>query len=136
MTMYVVYEHKVFGRRAVKTGFSAGGCFLTLLWALFHKMWVLAAILFIWASIATSMHNILSNISKGDPVGILIGQFIFYHLPAALIFGFLGNRFIKSKLERQGYEKVNEIEARSFHVATTNSQMIKMSREDYIFVWF
>jgi hypothetical protein len=61
MTTYVVFEHKVFGRKAIKNGFSAGGFFFTLIWALIHKMWPIATVLFIWAMVAGGMDSILSG---------------------------------------------------------------------------
>jgi hypothetical protein len=44
---------------------------------------------------------------------MMIAQFVFYHLPAGLIFGFQGNSILKSQLLKQGYEKISEIEAMS-----------------------
>lgn len=111
MTTFAVFEHKVFGRKVVKNGFSVGGCFFTLLWALFHKMWPLAAILFIWSSIALSLDFVLSN--RGTMSNAMIAQFFLYHLPAGLIFGFSGNGFLRSRLIKQGYIKITEIEALS-----------------------
>jgi hypothetical protein len=113
MSTYTVFEHKVFGKKAVKNGFSAGGCFLTGIWALYHKMWPLACILYIWASIAYGMNAVLSNIDKGSISGAMFSQFLFYHLPGALIFGFMGNGILKSRLKNQGYEQVAEVEALS-----------------------
>lgn len=113
MTTYVVFEHKVLGKKAVKNGFSAGGGFITLLWSLYHKMWMLSVILFIWASIAWKLNDVFSNINKGDPGAALASQFISYHIPALLIFGFGGNGFLRSRLAKQGYEEIAKIEAMS-----------------------
>ncbi len=113
MTSYVVFEHKLFGKKAVKAGFSAGGFFFTLIWALIHKMWPLATILFIWAMVAGSMDAVLSNVGGNGPGGAMLAQFLFYHLPAGLFFGFQGNSILKSHLLKQGYKKVVEIEAMS-----------------------
>lgn len=108
MTTYIVFEHKALGRKAVKNGFSLGGGFITLLWALYHKMWLLSVVLFIWASIAWNMNDILSNVNKGDLFGYMLAQFIFYHLPVLFIFGFGGNGILQSRLKNQGYERVEE----------------------------
>jgi len=113
MATYVVFEHKVFGKKAIKTGFSAGGFFFTLIWSLIHKMWPLATTLFIWAMVAGAMDAILSGYGGNGPSGAMFAQFVFYHLPAGLIFGFQGNSILKSQLLKQGYEKITEIEAKS-----------------------
>lgn len=113
MTTFAVYEHKVFGKRAVKNGFSAGGFFFPLIWALMNKIWWLAAVLFPWGMIAAAMDSVLSNIGGNGPDGALIAQFLFYHLPAGLIFGFSGNGLLKSALEKQGYAKCLDVDALS-----------------------
>lgn len=113
MTTFAVYEHKVFGKRAVKNGFSAGGFFFTLIWALMNKIWWLAAVLFPWAMIAGAMDAVLSGRGGNGPGGALIAQFVFYHLPAGLIFGFAGNGLLKSTLEKQGYTKCLDVVALS-----------------------
>ncbi|MBK9682645.1 MAG: hypothetical protein IPO59_04935 [Betaproteobacteria bacterium] len=95
MTTYAVYEHKVFGAKAVKNGFSAGGFFFPLIWSLMHKIWWLAAVLFPWGMIAAGMDSVLSNIGGNGAVGALLAQFFFYHLPAGLIFGFAGNGLLR-----------------------------------------
>lgn len=80
MTTYAVYEHKVFGAKAVKNGFSAGGFFFPLIWSLMHKIWWLAAVLFPWGMIAAGMDSVLSNIGGNGAVGALLAQFF---LPSA-----------------------------------------------------
>lgn len=113
MTTYAVYQHKVFGKKAVKNGFSAGGFFFPLIWSLMHKTWWLAAVLFPWGMIAAAMDSALSNVGGNGPGGALFAQFIFYHLPAGLIFGFAGNGLLRAALEKQGYSKVQDLEAQS-----------------------
>ncbi|MBK7276173.1 MAG: SHOCT domain-containing protein [Betaproteobacteria bacterium] len=113
MTTYAVYEHKVFGAKAVKNGFSAGGFFFPLIWSLMHKIWWLAAVLFPWGMIAAGMDSVLSNIGGNGAVGALLAQFFFYHLPAGLIFGFAGNGLLRAALEKQGYLKSQDLEAQS-----------------------
>lgn len=113
MTTYTVYEHKVFGKKAVKNGFSAGGFFFPLIWSLMHKIWWLAALLFPWGMIAAGMDAALSNIGGHGAGGALFAQFIFYHLPAGLTFGFAGNGLLRSALEKQGYVKLQDLDAQS-----------------------
>jgi len=113
MTTYAVYEHRVFGKKAVKNGFSAGGFFFPLIWSLMYKIWWLAAVLFPWGMIAAAMDLALSNIGGNGMTGALIAQFIFYHLPAGIIFGFTGNQMLRAVLKRQGYAKLLDIEAQS-----------------------
>ena len=112
VTTFAVYEHKVFGKKSVKNGFSAGGFFFPIIWALINKIWWLAAVLFPWGMFATLMDRALSN-NGGDAFGAFLAQFIFYHLPAGLIFGFSGNGLLRSSLEKQGYAKLLDIEALS-----------------------
>lgn len=113
MTTYAVYEHKVFGKKAVKNGFSAGAFFFPLIWSLMNKVWWLAAVLFPWGGIAAAMDAALSNVGGNGPGGALFAQFIFYHLPAGLIFGFAGNGLLRSSLEKQGYTKLQDLGAQS-----------------------
>ena len=101
------------GKGAVKYGLSAGGCFFPLIWSLYHKMWPHAAVLFIWAMVAGSMDAVLSSSGGHGFWGMMLAQFVFYHLPAALIYGFGGNWFLELRLRNQGYEQVAEIEALS-----------------------
>jgi hypothetical protein len=113
MTTYAVYEHNVFGRKAVKNGFSAGGFFFPLIWSLMHKIWWLAAVLFPWGMIAAAMDAALSNVGGRGLGGALLAQLMFYHLPAGTIFGFIGNGMLRASLEKQGYRKLKDIEALS-----------------------
>lgn len=113
MATYAVFEHRVFGRKAVKNGFAAGAGGFPIIWALNHKMWSLALLFFLWAVVATSMNYFLSNINKTDLFGFLLAQILFYHLAAFFIVGFLGNSILRSRLLMQGYQKISEIEAMS-----------------------
>lgn len=113
MARYAVYEHKVLGRKAVKYGFSAGGFFVPLIWSLVKAIWWLAGVLLVWALIAGAMDAILSNVGGHDVVGVVIAQFLFYHLPAGLLFGFTGNALVRAALDRKGYEKRVDVDARS-----------------------
>lgn len=78
-----------------------------------HKIWWLAAVLFPWGMIAAGMDAALSNIGGHGAGGALLAQFMFYHLPAALIFGFAGNGLLRSALEKQGYVKLQDLDAQS-----------------------
>jgi len=113
MATYAVFEHRVFGKKAVKNGFAAGAGGFPIIWALNHKMWPLALLFFLWAVIATAMNYFLSNINKTDLFGFMVAQVLFYHLAAFFIVGFLGNSILRSRLVTQGYQKISEIEAMS-----------------------
>lgn len=113
MKQFSVYEHQALGKKAVKNGFSAAGFFFPLIWSLYHKLWWLSAILFPWAMIAGAMDAALSNIGGHGPAGALVAQFMFFHIPAGLIFGVAGNGLHKSKLLKQGYQLTNTVEAQS-----------------------
>lgn len=113
MAKFSVYEHQTLGKKAVKDGFSAAGFFFPLIWSLYHKLWWLSAILFPWAMIAWRMDAALSNVGGNGPTGALIAQFMFFHIPAGLIFGFAGNGLLKSKLLKQGYQLTSTLDAQS-----------------------
>jgi len=113
MSKFAVYEHKTLGKKAVKEGFSAAGLFFPLIWSMYHKLWWLSAILLPWGMLAGAMNAILSNINKNDAVGFFLAQVLFFHIPAGLIFGFVGNGLLKSKLLKQGYQPVEVLEAQS-----------------------
>lgn len=113
MATFVVFEHRVFGRKAVKNGFSVEAGGFPIIWAVSHKEAPLALLFFLWAVVATSMNYFLSNVHKTDLFGFLLAQFLFYHLAAYFIVGFFGNSILRSRLLMQGYQKISEIEAMS-----------------------
>jgi hypothetical protein len=103
MNTYEVFEHKLLGVKAVKQGFSLGGCFLTLIWLLYHRHWFYASLVFVWGSliflIAAKERNFWAVI------------FLYDMLPMSVIFGVWGNSFLKKHLLKQGYEKTAEVKA-------------------------
>lgn len=78
-----------------------------------NKVWWLAAVLFPWGMIAAGMDAALSNTGGHGPEGALFAQFVFYHLPAGILFGLTGNGLLRSALEKQGYTKRQDLVAQS-----------------------
>ena len=87
---------------AVKEGFSAGALVFTLFWALWQRMWVVAAILFaLFAVIAIAVNaQVLDSV-----VASVLEAAI------ALIFGFEARKLHMLSLERAGYRAKGLIEA-------------------------
>lgn len=86
----------------VKEGFAPAALVFTVLWALWHRMWVVAAALFailVAISLAVSLLNL--NSTAASLLEIAVG----------LIFGFEARRLWIMSLERSGYRQAGLIEA-------------------------
>lgn len=86
----------------VKEGFAPAALIFTVLWALFHRMWVVAAILFVVLvaiSLSVSMLNLDAAIAS------------LLEIAVGLIFGFEARRLWTMSLERAGYRRAGLIEA-------------------------
>ena len=79
----------------VKEGFSWPAFFLTFLWALWHRLWLGAAVIFGIQSVI----SLMIVLYKPDQLTQSI-----LSLGAAVLFGFIANDFRQSKLEDQGFE--------------------------------
>jgi hypothetical protein len=86
----------------IREGFSWSGFFLTFLWAVWHRMWVVAALL-----IAISAAFIVAvSLELLDPVLASVVQ-----LGISVLFGFEAHRLQESSLLRAGFRHAGLIEA-------------------------
>jgi hypothetical protein len=104
MALFTVFEHPSGDPNRtifVKEGFSFAALIFTVLWALWHRMWVVAAILFVLLTVL--------NLSAGqwglDPklAGLL-------ETAVGIIFGFEARRLWAMSLERAGYRNMGIVE--------------------------
>jgi hypothetical protein len=92
----------------VKDGFAWAGLVFTLLWALWHRMWIVAAIVF---STTAAVAALASWVGLGDaPVNLA-------SLAVGLILGFEGNDLRRWSLARQGYEELGLAPGRDLYEA-------------------
>ena len=92
----------------IREGFSWGALIFTVLWALFHRMWVVAACLF--AVIA-----VVAVAESRELIGPALGAAL--NLAIAVIFGFEARRLQAYGLERAGFRPAGLIEASSLEAA-------------------
>jgi hypothetical protein len=86
----------------VKEGFAPAALVFTVLWALWHRMWVVAASLFALL-VAISLSVSLGGLSP------VIGSLL--ELGVGMIFGWEARRLWVMSLERAGYRQTGLIEA-------------------------
>ena len=79
----------------VKEGFSWPACFFSILWALFHRLWLAIGI---YISVQITFY-ILFKVIRLD----LLSQGI-VSIGIAIIFGFVANDFLQLKLSKEGFE--------------------------------
>ena len=92
----------------VPEGFAPGAVVFTFLWALWHRMWVVAVILFVIAA-GLSIAMGLEVLDKG------IGSLIQFGI--GLIFGFEARSLQAQSLERAGFRRAGLIEASGLEAA-------------------
>ncbi|MFO1131711.1 MAG: DUF2628 domain-containing protein [Hyphomicrobiales bacterium] len=88
----------------VPEGFSWGALLFTVVWALWHRMWMVAALLFALTSVltvATSLEVLGPNFAA------------LLHLGIAVIFAFEARNLEVKSLERAGFRRAGLIEAGS-----------------------
>jgi len=92
----------------VPEGFAWGGLVFTFLWAAWHRMWVVAAILFAaYAALTAAI-----GLEVLDPgLGALV------QLGIALIFGFEARQLHVKSLERSGFRRAGLIQASRLEAA-------------------
>ena len=78
----------------IKEGFCWPAFFFSLLWTLWHRLWI-AALGLVAANLVISV--LVFQIGTNEAVTIVIS------LSIALMLGFMGNDFRRSKLEKHGY---------------------------------
>jgi hypothetical protein len=81
----------------VKEGFAWAAFFFTLLWALWHRMWIVAAIVFSATAAVAALASWLGL--DNAPVNLA-------SLAVSLVLGFEGNDLRRWSLARQGYEEL------------------------------
>ena len=80
---------------------------MTGIWTLYHKMWVHAVVLYIWAGLTAGL-----GVDQGLKA-MMSAQFFLYHLPISLLYGLKGNQWLASHLRKLGYEQTTDVEALS-----------------------
>lgn len=97
-------EHVAF----IPEGFSWGALALTFLWSMWHRMWVVAALLFALTSALTVATNL----------GVLgAGLAALLQFGIALVFAFEARAFQVASLERAGYRRSGLIQASTSEAA-------------------
>jgi hypothetical protein len=92
----------------VKEGYAPWALVLTVLWALWHRMWVVAAILFV----------VLAGISvAAGSFGLDATLAGWIEFAVALVFGFEARRLWMLSLEKAGYRTAGLIEASNLEAA-------------------
>jgi hypothetical protein len=92
----------------IPEGFAWPAVLLTFFWALWHRMWVVAAILF-------ALFTALSLAVAYEVLGPGLGSLLQFGL--SLIFGLEARRLQESSLLRAGYRRAGLIEASRFEAA-------------------
>ncbi len=104
MATYRILEHPLHGPRAVKQGWSWPAFFFGVFWALYKRIWILAASLFGFI--------VLSSVLIPATVeGQLISNVLFLGLN--LTISLKGNQWYASLLETQGFTQQAQVEARN-----------------------
>jgi hypothetical protein len=92
----------------VPEGFSWGALLFTVLWALWHRMWMVAALLFALTSVLTVATNL-------EVLGANFAALL--HLGISVIFAFEARNLKVKSLERAGFRRAGLIEAGSSEAA-------------------
>ena len=104
MASFRILTHPEHGTRAVKIGWSWPAFFFGLFWALYKRMWLLAASLFGFI--------VLSSVFiPATMEGQLISNVLFLGLNLTL--SLKGNQWYVSLLETQGYQEQAQVSARN-----------------------
>ncbi|AOM01086.1 MULTISPECIES: DUF2628 domain-containing protein [Cobetia] len=104
MASFRILTHPEHGTRAVKIGWSWPAFFFGLFWALYKRMWLLAASLFGFI--------VLSSVFiPATMEGQLISNVLFLGLN--LTISMKGNQWYASLLETQGYQEQAQVSARN-----------------------
>lgn len=130
MKQFVVFEHPVQGRVAVKTGFSWPAFFLgvlltslgCMLWFIANRLWRFAALWFIFLVLFMLLDNAV-RIAVQDPslqFMLLAGLFAAFFL-ASITPAFLGNAWRSRNLSALGYVRVATVLADSPAAALKNT---------------
>ena len=111
MAVFNVFEHPdkgLDGTELVREGFASWAVVFTVLWALWHRMWVAAAVLLV----------IMATTSIASVYGVLPASVAsLLEAGLALLFGFEGNALRGFSLRQAGYREVAVISADSLEIA-------------------
>lgn len=105
MTLYTVLEPPDADPDKVAflpEGFSWGALVFTVLWALFHRLWLVAALIFA----AFTLLNLAVQLDMLNPVVASLLQ-----IGVAVLLGFEGRNLQAMALERAGYRRAGLIQA-------------------------
>lgn len=92
----------------IREGFSWGALIFTVLWALFHRMWVVGAVLF----------SAFALVAAAQALGLIVPQFAnALQLAISLLFGFEARKLQAMSLERAGFTIAGLIEAANLEAA-------------------
>ena len=86
----------------LKEGFSFFAFLFTGLWALWHRMWLVAALLFCGGGL---LEVILAFSGSADELGLIV------RLAFCVIVGFGANDWLSASLEKQGYNLAGVVAA-------------------------
>ncbi len=109
MKRFRVYYHPAHGHEAVKQGFSWPALFFGVFWALFKRLWNIAAILFV-VQLILHMLDLQTQHSGSLTMALLI---LACSLAVWLLPAFKGNIWREKSLLRKGYSLVSELDAPS-----------------------
>lgn len=126
MKQFVIFEHPVQGRVAVKTGFSWPALLLgvilsslgCMIWFVVNRLWRLAALWFIFLVLFMLLDNAIRT-SIQDPslqFAMLAGLFAVFFL-ASIAPAFKGNAWRSARLKDLGYAPVATVHASSASAA-------------------
>jgi hypothetical protein len=96
-----VFEHPVLGVKAIKHGFSWPGFFFGVFWALFHRLWLPALLLFALATAAGVVLIISRSTLEWALLVLGIGVFA----------GFHGNDWCRVNVSKHGFTYVGTEQA-------------------------
>ena len=111
MAVFNIFEHPDKGldrTELVREGFASWAVVFSVLWALWHRMWIVAAALLLMMAIISlaSVYDVLpANVASLLEAGL------------ALLFGFEANALRGFSLRRAGYQEVAVVSADSLEIA-------------------
>ena len=97
MKQYAVFQHPTSGYEVVKNGWSWPAFFITWIWALVKRLWLVGVIVFLFGILVSSI-----------PEAWLVGDLII-----RVVMGAKGNELRCKRLTDSGYEQVATVAART-----------------------
>ncbi len=111
MRKYQVYHHPSEGMLAVRDGFCLPAFLLSFLWIIFKKLWFHVLAWAYWIFLAVFLYLDLYEKLAGTAYAYVFwaGVFaVFFLWP-----GFSGNRWLQSKIKKQGFEYLEAVRAKN-----------------------